>query len=152
MRSQELWGRGVRDCCRHGALQRDNVSHRIAEIGPDRLDEVLRATAAVTHNARQAASHCLVDDQSPGFLCITGQNQTVGRNIGSTDFGLVEKADERGVRSRCDLRRLTRSFVSASKHTSQACLSSTAELARPDPQQMYFLSLQSRAEDAVSLQ
>src|SRR5215470_15957343 len=45
VRSQELRGRGMYDCCRHGALHRDKVSHRIAEIGPDRFNEILRTTA-----------------------------------------------------------------------------------------------------------
>src|SRR5262245_46924970 len=62
VRSQELRGRGIRYYCRHGALQRADVSYRIAEIRPDGLDEVLRTTAGVAHNARQAASHCLVDN------------------------------------------------------------------------------------------
>src|SRR5262249_58964225 len=62
VRSQELRGRGIRYYCRHGALPSADVSDRIAEIRPDRLDEVLRTTAGVAHNARQAGSHCLVDD------------------------------------------------------------------------------------------
>src|SRR5262245_25652642 len=44
---QELRGRSIHYYCRHSILQPTDVSHRIAEIRTDRLDEVLRTTAGV---------------------------------------------------------------------------------------------------------
>ena len=98
VRSQELRGRGICDCCHHSVLQSANVSHRIAEIRPDRLDKIIRTTAGVAHNARQAAGHRLVDNQSPGFFGVTWENQAIGRDIRSVDLRLVQEADKRSIR------------------------------------------------------
>ena len=99
LRLQEMLGRTVCNCCCHGARQSDYVSHWIAEVRPDWLNEILRATTSVAHNTRQAARHCLIDDETPSLSSIARKNETIGSDIRSTDFGLVEEAHERSGRS-----------------------------------------------------
>ena len=99
LRLQGMLGRTVCNCCCHRARQSAYVSHRITEVRPDWLNEILRATTSVAHNTRQTARHCLINYEAPSLSSIARQNETVGGDIRSTDFRLVEEAHERSGRS-----------------------------------------------------
>src|SRR5207247_2662331 len=97
----------------------------------------LDATATVAGDARQATRHRLIDHETPGFIIITGKNETIGRHIRAANLRLVQKADEGGVRSVLPAGRIGRSGFYI-----ETCMAGLPELptklACPDPEQVYF--------------
>src|SRR5438128_1695916 len=77
----------------HQARKRGHVSLGKDVSGLSRHDHVWSAADSITHNARNAARHRLIDDQAPGFRS-RWQYQHIRSDISACDLRLIEKTSE----------------------------------------------------------
>ena len=106
------------------------------------FSQILGAAATIADDARQAAGHRFVDNESPGFVVVARQNQNIRRHVGSRDLGLVQKAGERSRRlrsrgHRSDVRGLQRNCVSV-EHYAAFFAQFRAELTRTRKEKANF--------------